>query len=220
MSKETKEGVQKRNINWFAKNKVMLKFCILFGGMVLIFFSAAQSEYASKTIAVWYPEFIAKTVGIFASAMATFAGKIKNYIPIESVAGYISQASNIRVSTHGQFVQGFSRGEIHRAVFSMRIIYDCSGVFATSIYLAAVLGYPASIIEKVLGCVIGAPFLALVNIVRLVCMFFVGIFFPKLFHFFHVYLWQGIFIIFVIVIWMLWAEFFVSVSKTGKVCEK
>jgi len=193
---------QAKKKSWLEQNKVMLKFCGLFGLMVFLFFSAAQSEYAIKTIAVWYPDFIASSVGKTTSLIA-------RNVPKEVTPKF----SSMQIENYGQIVRGVSRKTPRKTIFSMRIIYDCSGVFATSIYLAAVLAYPASMREKLIGCCMGIPFLAGMNIIRLVCMFFVGIFFPKLFHFFHIYLWQGIFIIFVIFTWMLWAELFVKIPK-------
>ncbi len=202
-------------VAWFKENKAMLKFCFLFGGFVVLFFSAAHSDYANKTIAIWYPEFITSLVGKIIRGMIATAGTVKELVHISSLESFFSSVTSISVTSKGQFVQGFTGSDLHRrAIFSMRIIYDCSGVFATSIYIAAVLAYPASVKEKLIGCLVGAPILAGVNIVRLACMFFIGVFFSKeLFHFFHIYLWQGIFIIFVIVIWMLWSEFFVKAPE-------
>jgi len=135
---EKNEQVKKRS--WFEQNKIMLKFCGLFGLMVFLFFSAAQSGYARKTIAVWYPNFIANSVG---KATSLIAGNVPK--------GVTPKFSDMKIENHGQIVRGVSRKSPRKTMFSMRIIYDCSGVFATSIYLAAVLAYPASMSENFLS---------------------------------------------------------------------
>ena len=93
----------------------------------------------------------------------------------------------------------------HRG-FAMEIIYHCSAVFASIIYVSAIIAYPASLGRKVIGMFLGVPLLAFINIVRLGVMFLIGIKYPQVFELFHEYLWQGIFIIFVVVLWMLWIE--------------
>lgn len=88
--------------------------------------------------------------------------------------------------------------------FSYTIIYHCSAVFAMMIYAAAVFAYPANWGQKFLGVLIGFPLLSLVNTTRLIVLGLIGVYFPNLFDYFHEYLWQGIFIIFVILLWMGW----------------
>lgn len=88
--------------------------------------------------------------------------------------------------------------------FSYTIIYHCSAVFAMMIYGAAIFAYPAQLWQKFLGILIGFPLLSLVNTTRLVVLGVIGVHFPEMFDYFHEYLWQGIFIIFVIILWMAW----------------
>ncbi|MFH0924014.1 MAG: exosortase H [bacterium] len=90
--------------------------------------------------------------------------------------------------------------------FSMRIIYDCSGIFVTVIYVAAVLAYPTTAKKIGLGLLIGIPVLNLINIFRMVFMFYVGQYLPNYISLFHTYLWQGMFIILVLLLWLFWVE--------------
>ena len=89
---------------------------------------------------------------------------------------------------------------------TLRIIDECTAMFGSIIYLSCVLAYPAEIKKKVIGIVLGIPCLYAINMVRLVILAFVGILNPGIFEFVHTYLWQTIFIVFVIVIWLIWVD--------------
>ena len=48
--------------------------------------------------------------------------------------------------------------------------------------------------------------LAVVNLVRIVSLFLVGVYFPKAFDWMHVEVWSAIFILLAIVLWTLWIQ--------------
>jgi len=89
--------------------------------------------------------------------------------------------------------------------FGYNIIYDCAGVFSMTIYLSAILAFPATWKEKLQGIAIGIPFLFLLNAFRMFVLGLIGMRFNfQVFDVSHEYLWQGIFIAFVIVMWIVW----------------
>ncbi|MBN1354945.1 archaeosortase/exosortase family protein [bacterium] len=90
--------------------------------------------------------------------------------------------------------------------FSFTIIYHCAGIFGMMIYASAVIAYPARFIEKIYGLVVGIAGLYLINTVRMAALGIIGMKWRTHFDFYHEYLWQGIFIIFVIGFWMFWKE--------------
>lgn len=94
--------------------------------------------------------------------------------------------------------------QVHMPGFAFTIISGCTGIFAMMIYASAVLAYPAKAWSKALGVVMGVPCLMAVNVVRLVALGAIGVYHRKYFEYSHEYLWQGIFIILVIVLWMFW----------------
>ncbi|MBN2381941.1 archaeosortase/exosortase family protein [bacterium] len=111
------------------------------------------------------------------------------------------------------FTVSVSQATIHLQGFAYRIIYHCSGLFLLIIYSAAVIAYPATVKEKTIGLVLGNPLLFLSNIVRLVMLGIIGYKYPQYFNASHEYLWQGIFIVFVIFLWLIWKEKFVKSEK-------
>jgi archaeosortase B (VPXXXP-CTERM-specific) len=87
-----------------------------------------------------------------------------------------------------------------------RIIDECTAMFGSIVYISCVLAYPTDPKKKIVGIALGIPCLYAINMVRLIVLAFVSIFSPDMFEFVHTYLWQTIFIIFVIVIWLIWVD--------------
>lgn len=90
--------------------------------------------------------------------------------------------------------------------FGLEIIDECTAIFSSIVFSAAVLAYPTTAKNKVLGIAFGVPSLYAINILRLVILALVGISHPTMFDFVHVYLWQASFIIFVVVLFLLWLK--------------
>jgi len=88
----------------------------------------------------------------------------------------------------------------------LQIIDECTAMFGSIVYISCVLAYPTDIQKKAIGIVLGIPCLYIINMVRLVILAFVGVLIPGLFEFVHTYLWQTIFIVFVIVVWLIWVD--------------
>ena len=90
--------------------------------------------------------------------------------------------------------------------FPLEIIDECTAVFSSIVYCSCVLAYPTTLKNKGLGIAFGVPLLYAINILRLIVLTLVGISYPDMFEFVHVYLWQASFIIFVVVIFLLWLK--------------
>ncbi len=94
--------------------------------------------------------------------------------------------------------------------FAVRIVEECTAVFASLIYISSVLAYPSSIRSKLIGIGFGIPVIQVINLVRLVVLSLTGLYYPAVFEFVHTYIWQSIFIVFVIATWLFWLEKFVK----------
>ncbi len=94
--------------------------------------------------------------------------------------------------------------------FSLIINEECTAVYASLIYISCVLAYPTSLKKRLIGIGFGIPIIQSINLARLVVLSLTGLYYPGIFEFVHAYVWQSIFIIFIIVIWLLWLERFVK----------
>ncbi len=96
--------------------------------------------------------------------------------------------------------------------FRFNVVPDCGALSSMAIFLAAMLAFPTHMWKRLAGLMIGIPILYGVNIVRLSCLAVIGAYTDagELFVFAHEYVWQGIYILFVVAVWLLWVEFLVK----------
>jgi exosortase/archaeosortase family protein len=81
----------------------------------------------------------------------------------------------------------------------------CSGAVPSMIYIAAVLAYPANVRAKTIGAGIGVAVIQSVNVVRVVALFLIGLFFKEYFHDTHVYVAQALVVCIAVATWLFWA---------------
>jgi exosortase H (IPTLxxWG-CTERM-specific) len=89
--------------------------------------------------------------------------------------------------------------------FSLSVVTACTGLFLTAVFIAAVVAYPSRLREKLVGAAAGATAIFALNLVRLVTLFYVGVYLPRLVEPVHLLVWQSLLIVFVLVFWLLWA---------------
>ncbi len=108
--------------------------------------------------------------------------------------------------------------ELSGYVFPFVIISECGAIEIMAIFFAAVMAYPTQIRRKLLGVMVGIPLMYFVNIFRLSFLAVVGALNAggKWFEFLHYYVWQAVYIVFVVAVWLAWIEFVVyGESKEG-----
>ena len=161
-----------------------LRFMIVFVVSVITVFIIYDRVKEGPQMAM-YMSFLARQVG----ALLRLTGKSTVIIPAKAI--------------------------IHYNGFSMQIIPDCGAIPSMSIFTAALLAFPARIRYKVWGLLLGLPLLYVVNVCRLVCLGFIGANFSRpTFHFAHIYVWQTIFIVFVVTLWFFWINYVTAEDKS------
>lgn len=90
--------------------------------------------------------------------------------------------------------------------FGVSIEPGCNGIEACIVLIAAMLAFPAPWKHRLLG--LGLGFLAIqgLNIVRVISLFYLGQWSSRAFDFAHEYLWQGLIMLDVLVVWLLWVR--------------
>ena len=99
-----------------------------------------------------------------------------------------------------------SEFSISSARFTVDIRRGCDAVEPTALFIAAVLAFPAAFRRKIPGVVAGVGLLALLNLVRILSLFLVGVYFPKAFAWMHGDVWQALFILLSLLLWALWVQ--------------
>ncbi len=112
---------------------------------------------------------------------------------IKNVAIAYAKTSSIILNILGYSVH--SLGDVvSNKSFSISIQNGCDGVEGLAIYLCALLIYPTSWSNKLKGIFFGVCFLVLLNLLRIVSLFLIGIHIPSIFDLMHESVWQVLFI--------------------------
>ncbi|MFQ5430697.1 MAG: archaeosortase/exosortase family protein [Phycisphaerae bacterium] len=90
--------------------------------------------------------------------------------------------------------------------WSMQIARGCDAIQPTALFICAILAAPAPWRSKGAGLLIGAPILLGLNLVRIVTLFYTGVYWPDLFEIVHIDIWQAAFIFLALLFWVLWAR--------------
>jgi len=88
--------------------------------------------------------------------------------------------------------------------FGVRIERGCNGVEAVIILFAAIFSFPAPFKNKMIGFVIGFFAIQILNLVRIISLFYLGQWNQVAFEWFHLYLWQALIILDALVVWLIW----------------
>lgn len=95
--------------------------------------------------------------------------------------------------------------------FAFIVVPECGAIEIMAIFFAAVAAFPTGWRKRLAGLLLGLPIMYGVNILRLSCLAIIGALTDggPLFDFAHEYLWQSVYIVFVVGAWLTWAEYFV-----------
>ena len=88
--------------------------------------------------------------------------------------------------------------------FAMAIRRGCDAVEPTWLFCAAVVAFPAPWGKRLLGMAAGIVLLQLLNLVRIVTLYWVGVHLPAFFNSAHVEVWPVIFILVAILLFVAW----------------
>ncbi len=90
--------------------------------------------------------------------------------------------------------------------FGISIEPGCNAVEACIILFAAMVAFPASWRHRAWGLVLGFISVQGLNVVRVISLFYLGQWSESAFRIAHEYLWQGLIMLDVLVVWLLWVR--------------
>ena len=94
---------------------------------------------------------------------------------------------------------------INAARFALDIHNGCNGVEAVVLLLAAIAAFPASLFERAKGLLLGLLFVQVVNVIRLMMLFWLGAYHRSVFDLFHVTVWQTIIVLVTFAFFYVWS---------------
>jgi exosortase H (IPTLxxWG-CTERM-specific) len=163
----------------------MIKFFILFLVIQGVLFGGELTGPAQEYFVVPWTNFLA-TIS---------AGMVKWFDP------------NVLVS--GKILQSTANG------FAVSIEAGCNGVEATIVLVAAMLAFPAPWKHKIFGLIAGIIAVQGLNIVRIISLFYLGQWNYNVFEWAHLYVWQALIMLDVLIVWLLWVRTLPKVDRTG-----
>ena len=109
-----------------------------------------------------------------------------------------------------------SAGKILRSTvngFAVSIEAGCNGVEATIVLIAAMLAFPAPWKNKLVGLAAGILAVQGLNVVRVISLFYLGQWNMQVFEWAHLYVWQALIMLDVLVVWLVWVR---KLPQTGE----
>ena len=106
---------------------------------------------------------------------------------------------------------------IHLRNDTWNVTSECTAVNAVFLFISFILAYSSTVKSKTLGLISGIPLIIVVNIFRLVVLGWVTEYWPTQAHLFHDYVWETIFLFFIILLWFMWINLVVNREKTAAV---
>jgi len=99
-------------------------------------------------------------------------------------------------------------------LFAVEIAAGCNGVEAMILLIAAMLAFPSPWRYKLGGIVVGVIAIQALNLVRIVSLFFLGMWNETAFEWAHLYVWQALIMLDALAVFLLWIRALPR-SRTG-----
>lgn len=152
----------------------MLRFFIIFSVLLIGLFTVEILQPAEKYVILPFTSMIA------------------------DISVWIVQAFDDNVIASANVIRDKTSG------FGVRIERGCNGLEAVIILFAAIFAFPAPLKNKLIGFVAGFFAIQLLNLVRIISLFYLGQWNYTAFEWFHLYLWQALIILDAMVVWLIW----------------
>ena len=121
---------------------------------------------------------------------------------LASVSSYLMQLFDSDVASDGVIIKS-----IMNPANAIQIVAGCNGVEAVIILFAAIFAFPSKFKHKLLGFAIGFFGIQILNLVRIISLYYLLQWDKNWFEWFHLYLWQALIILDALVLWLLWLRY-------------
>ncbi len=116
---------------------------------------------------------------------------------LASASGLVLRVMGFKAETHGMILS--------TSIGTVEIVRECTGVYPTALFVAAVLAFPAGWWRKLVGVALGVLAIQGVNLFRIISLLFVQRYWPDAFDAVHLVVWQSLMVFLIVVFWLVWA---------------
>jgi exosortase H (IPTLxxWG-CTERM-specific) len=117
---------------------------------------------------------------------------------LAAISAWLVTVIDPNVAVAGNVIRSTANG------FAVSIEAGCNGVEATIVLVAAICAFPAPWRGKLVGLVAGIVAVQGLNIVRVISLFYLGQWNLRVFEWAHLYIWQALIMLDVLVVWLVW----------------
>ena len=148
--------------------------------------------------------FLVKFFAVLIAAYLVIAWNPVNDRVIVPFTEGIARVSGAILNAMGENVRVVDTS-ISSSKFGVNINNGCNGVEAMLILLASIFAFPASMKARAAGLFLGAVVVQVLNAIRIVTLYLLGAYHPRLFDLFHTAVWQIIIILAAIGFFLVWS---------------
>ncbi len=148
--------------------------------------------------------FLVKFFAILVAAYLVIAWNPVNDGVIVPLTEWIARTSGVLLRMIGEDVK-VAGTAISSSRFGVNINNGCNGVEAMLILLASIVAFPASLKARAAGLFLGAVVVQILNFIRIITLYMLGAYHPRLFDLFHTAVWQIVIILAAIGFFLVWS---------------
>lgn len=152
----------------------MKRYMLLYFSLLIVLFVIETTPWAQSF-----------TVDTWTQFLADFSGRLMQLLDNKVVV----QGSDIRNARTG---------------YAVSIKSGCNGVEAAMILAAAILAYPAPWVRKIIGTIVGILAIQILNILRIISLYYLGEWSNEALKIAHLYVWPGLIILDALIIFLVW----------------
>ncbi len=158
--------------------------------------------------------FLVLFVVILALLFTVVAVRQVNDAIVVPYTAFIARISGAVLSVFGEQIT-VSGCDLHSPRFAVTIYNGCNGLITSLIVLSGILAFPAPRRKKLVGILAGLSIIQLVNLIRIVSLYYIGALMPEYFNASHIVVWQSLVILAGVVLWIVWARWAAATGKTA-----
>jgi exosortase H (IPTLxxWG-CTERM-specific) len=151
----------------------------------------------------FFVTFVVLLAALFAAELTPWAQKyfvVPWTTALASISTWLASVMDPNVTTIGKVIRSTAND------FAVSIEAGCNGVEATIVLVAAIVAFPAPWRERLMGLAAGIVAVQGLNVVRVISLFYLGQWNLKAFEWAHLYVWQALIMLDVLVVWLVWVR--------------
>lgn len=123
---------------------------------------------------------------------------------VDAFLNWNARASAVVLASLGHRAKA-NEASVSTSRFSFEIRRGCDASEPIFLFVAAIVAFRARWRWKVVGTLLGSSMLIVANLVRIITLYFTGVYWPKAFEVMHVDVWQALFVVLTVALWVAWA---------------